>query len=134
MRRTEIIAAVDVGTTKVLTFVAELSPEGKVKIIGVGRSPSEGLRKGVVVDIAKTREAIEDSVARAERMATVNLDSVYVGVTGAHIQSYNTTGAVTIHSPDRPACWPCPRTGKFCMSLTAPTRWTGWMASPTPWA
>ncbi len=100
MRRPTIVAGIDVGTTKILTVIAEAQPGAMPVILGVGKSPSRGLKKGVVVDLPKTREAIEDSVARAERMAGVSLDSVYVGVTGSHIRSMNTSGAITISNPD----------------------------------
>lgn len=100
MRRPQIIAGIDVGTTKILTVIAEANGEGLPVILGIGRSPSHGLKKGVVVDIQKTRDAIEDSVARAERMAGVNLDNVYVGVTGSHIRGMDTSGAITISNPD----------------------------------
>jgi cell division protein FtsA len=92
----ELVVAVDIGTTKVCTLVAEVAGEEQIEILGVGMAPSTGMRKGVVVDIRATSAAIRESVDAAEQQAGVNIASVYVGVTGEHIASLNSRGGVNV--------------------------------------
>jgi len=94
--RRRIVGGLDVGTTKVCTCIGELTADGAVAIIGVGVSPSHGLRRGVVVDLEATARAIQESVTAAERMAGFSLESVYVGVSGTHISSLNSSGVIAI--------------------------------------
>lgn len=96
MAKSEIVVALDIGTTKVCTLVAEVSGEDHVAILGVGLAPSTGMRKGVVTDISATAAAIRDSVAAAAQMAGVHIATVYVGITGEHIESLNSRGTVEI--------------------------------------
>lgn len=96
MAKSEIVVALDIGTTKVCTLVSEVSGEDQIEILGVGNTPSTGMRKGVVVDISATAAAIRTSVAEAERMAGVDIATVYVSVTGEHIASLNSRGAVNV--------------------------------------
>ena len=79
-RRAHILVGLDIGTTKICAIVAEVSEDGSVNIIGVGASPSRGLRKGVVVDIESTVESIKKAVEEAELMAAVQINSVYTGI------------------------------------------------------
>src|SRR5262249_61598826 len=79
-----VIAGLDVGTTKICCVIAEWSPVGNLDIVGVGTSPSRGLRKGVVVNIDSTVESIKHAVAEAEEMAGVEIPSVIAGVAGGH--------------------------------------------------
>ncbi len=90
----------DVGTTKIACIIGELDTTGELKIIGVGVSPSDGLRKGVVVNIEKTVHSIQKSVEEAELMAGVDVDSVYVGIAGDHIRSFTSKGVVAISHED----------------------------------
>ena len=96
MAKSDIVVALDIGTTKVCTVVAEISGEEHIEILGVGSVPSSGIRKGVVVDIGATTAAIRDSVAAAAATAGVHIATVYVGVTGEHIASLNSRGGVTV--------------------------------------
>lgn len=96
MVKSEIVVALDIGTTKVCTLVGEVSGEDQIEILGLGSAPSTGMRKGVVTDIGATASAIRDSVAAAERMAGVHIASVYVGLTGEHIASLNSRGTVNV--------------------------------------
>lgn len=96
MAKSEIVVALDIGTTKVCTLVAEVSGEDHVAVLGVGLAPSTGMRKGVVVDISATANAIRESVAAAEQMAGVSIGTVYVGITGEHIASLNSRGTVEV--------------------------------------
>jgi len=96
MPRGDIVVGLDVGTTKVASIVAEITPEKEVNIIGVGSNPAVGLRKGVVVDLGDTVRSIERAVEKAERMAGVDIEGVYVGVAGEHISSLNNQGVVAV--------------------------------------
>jgi len=94
--KSEIVVALDIGTTKVCTVVGEVFGEDQIAILGVGLAPSTGLRKGVVVDLTATVNAIRESVAAAEQMAGVHIGAVYVGITGEHIESLNARGRVDV--------------------------------------
>jgi len=89
------LAAIDVGTTKICTIMAETYDEG-LRVLGVGVAPSHGLHKGLVLSISEARESVRQSVRMAEQMSGRKLDSAYVGVTGRHITSINKTGTVSI--------------------------------------
>ncbi len=103
MGRKEYIAGLDIGSTKCCCVLAEVDMETlTVDIIGVGLTPSGGLRRGVVVDLDATTEAIKSAVDKAQRMAgTVSIRSVVVGITGEHVSSLNSRGVVAITSPDK---------------------------------
>src|SRR4030042_1889409 len=90
------IAAIDVGTTKVCTIMADLIDREDLRVLGVGVTPSHGLHKGLVTNINEARESIRKSVRLAEQMAGRRLESAYVGVTGRHISSVNNRGSVAI--------------------------------------
>jgi len=81
--------------------IAESDDSGAVSVIGVGESPAEGLRKGVVVNIEKTVQAIQAAAVQAERMAGQRIESVVVSLTGPHLQSQNSTGVIAVARPDR---------------------------------
>ena len=100
MARGEIIAGLDIGTTKTCAVIAASGPDG-LEIIGIGEAPSTGMRKGVVTDLEETVRAIEAATEKAERMAGVHVSHVYVGVTGEHIQSTNNRGVVSVSGDDR---------------------------------
>lgn len=91
-----IITAIDVGTTKICVLIAQKITEDSVQILGIGKVPSHGLRKGVVVDMAKTVISIKEAIDQAQLMANIKIDSAVIGVSGAHIQSRNAYGAVPI--------------------------------------
>jgi cell division protein FtsA len=95
MAKRELIVGLDIGTTKICTLVAELHEDG-IDVIGIGRHPSRGLRKGVVVDIESTIQSIKKAVEEAEIMAGADIQSVYVGIAGGHIKGFNSTGIVKI--------------------------------------
>ena len=92
------IVAVDVGTTKVCTLVGELNEESELRIVGIGISPSRGLRKGIVLDIEDATEAIALSVNKAEQISGYEIDSAYVGIAGAHISAVNSRGVAGMTS------------------------------------
>src|SRR5690606_30714005 len=90
----------DIGTTKIGVIIGEAGPDGELKIVGVGTSPSDGLRKGVVVNIDKTVKSIQKAVEEAELMAGVDVGSVYVGIAGDHIKSINSRGVIAVSRSD----------------------------------
>ncbi len=95
----EIIVGLDVGTTKICAVVGEISGSD-INIIGIGTHPSIGLRKGVVVNIDSTVESIQKAVEEAELMAGCEISSVYAGIAGGHITSFNSRGIVAIKGPE----------------------------------
>jgi len=99
--RKNVVAAIDIGTTKVVTLIAELPEEGNsVEIIGYGVCPSRGLKRGIVVNIETTTQAISESVETAEEMAGCQIQDVYTGVSGSHIRSFNSHGIVAIRQQE----------------------------------
>ncbi|TRZ49963.1 MAG: cell division protein FtsA, partial [Dehalococcoidia bacterium] len=100
MSKERVVVGLDIGTTKVVALVGNVS-DGLIEIIGVGKAESNGLEKGVVVDIGRTIASIRKAVEEAENMADVAIDSVYVGIAGKHITSINNSGTVSINRPDR---------------------------------
>lgn len=95
------IAAIDVGTTKVCTIIADVNDGGALRVVGVGITPSVGLHKGLVVNINEARESIRESVRKAEQASNYKIESAYVGVTGRHVASMNNRGVVAITRNDR---------------------------------
>lgn len=91
-----LIVGLDIGTSKIVTIVAELLPEGTLKVIGLGQHPSRGLKKGVVVNIDSTMQAIQRSLEEAELMADCKIKTVFTGIAGNHIKSLNSHGMVKI--------------------------------------
>ncbi|MDQ1363128.1 MAG: cell division protein FtsA [Pseudomonadota bacterium] len=91
-----LIVGLDIGTSKVVAIVGEITPEGKIEIIGLGSHPSRGLKKGVVVNIESTVQSIQRAVEEAELMAGCQINSVYAGIAGSHIKSLNSHGIVAI--------------------------------------
>src|SRR3989344_5404784 len=101
MSKSQLISAIDVGTTKITTIIASLPPEAdKINVIGVATLPSKGLRKSQIVDIDETIEAITQSVESAERMAGYTIASALVSITGSHIESLNSKGVVAVAEPE----------------------------------
>ncbi len=89
------VAALDIGTTKTVAVIAEAADDG-VRVLGVGMSPSEGMRKGVVVDVKLAAQSIALAVEQAERMANMSIEGAYVGIAGSHISSINSRGVAPI--------------------------------------
>ena len=91
-----ILTSIDIGTTKICVLIAQYLDAEHVEILGIGKAPSDGLSKGVVVDIAKTIHSIKSAVQEAELMAGLTVESAYIGISGGHIQSVNSHGVVPI--------------------------------------
>jgi cell division protein FtsA len=101
MSQTRTYVGLDIGTTKISAIIAEMDPETRdIKIVGVGMSPSEGLRRGVVVNLEKTVASIARAVEEAERMAGVQVKGVYAGIAGDHIRSINSRGVIAVSRRD----------------------------------
>lgn len=96
-----LVVGLDIGTTKVCAIVAEMNGDGVVDVIGVGHSPSRGLRKGVVVNIEATVDSIRRAVEDAELMAGVEIRSAFVGIAGGHIKGINSRGVIAISGKNR---------------------------------
>jgi len=93
-RDSQIIVGLDIGTSKIACIVAEAGADGRLDIVGIGTHPSNGLRRGVVVNIESTVESIRLAIEEAELMADVDIKKVYVGIAGSHIRGYNSHGVV----------------------------------------
>ena len=100
MKRSRI-AAMDVGTTKVCTVIADVDENSLPRILGVGVAPTQGLQNGMVVNFNEAKQSIIESVRRAEQTAGHKLESVYVGVTGRHVNSVNNRGVIAITRNDK---------------------------------
>ncbi len=96
----KIIVGLDIGTTKIAALIAEVGAK-EIKLLGVGNTPSVGLKRGIVVNIDHTVESIKKAMAQAERMAGVGTREVYVGIAGDHIRSINSTGVVAVGRGDK---------------------------------
>ncbi len=91
-----LIVGLDIGTSKVVAVVAEVLPDGRHEVIGLGQHESKGLKKGVVVNIESTVESIQRALEEAELMADCQRSNVWIGIAGSHIRSFNSRGMVAI--------------------------------------
>ncbi len=96
-----IIVGLEIGTSKVCAVVGEQGAEGALNIIGLGQARSRGVRKGEIVDAALAEEDVRNAIVEAEKMANVEIRSVYLGVTGGHIRGFNNHGIHPVVSADR---------------------------------
>jgi len=92
----DLVVGLDIGTAKVIAVVAEVLPEGALRIAGLGVAPSHGLKRGVVVNIDATVQSIQAALKEAEMMAACRITRVYTGITGSHIRGQNSTGMVIV--------------------------------------
>lgn len=95
-KQENILVGLDIGTTKICGVVGEVTAGGGVDIIGIGTSPSYGLKKGIVVNIEQTVESIKKAVEEAELMAGVEINAVYTGIAGNHIRGFNSRGVIAV--------------------------------------
>lgn len=91
-----MLVGLDIGTSKIVAIVGEVTPDGGIEIVGLGSHPSRGMKKGVVVNIESTVESIRRAVEEAELMAGCTIHSVYAGIAGSHVQSQNSNGVVAV--------------------------------------
>lgn len=92
----DILVAIDVGTTKICVLVAQKISENNIEIIGIGKAPSLGIARGVVVDVAQAVHTIKQAIKEAELMSGIKIETIGVGISGSHIQSINSHGIVPI--------------------------------------
>ena len=95
-----LLVGLDIGTSKVVAIVAEVSPEGFIEVIGLGSSASRGLKRGVVVNIESTVQSIQRAIEEAELMAGCEINTVYTGIAGSHVKSLNSHGIVAIRDKE----------------------------------
>lgn len=96
MNDERIIVGLDIGTTKICTVIGEIASDGVLDIIGEGTVPSDGLRKGVVVNLERTIASVKQSIAAAERVAGVEVKSALIGVAGSHLKAFTSHGMAAI--------------------------------------
>jgi len=101
MPKNGYIVGLDIGTKKVTAIIGEITEERKVEVIGIGTADSKGLRKGVVVNLDVTSSAIKKAQEEAELMAGVEIGSAFVGISGAHIKSFNSRGVIAVSGKNR---------------------------------
>jgi len=92
----DLVVGLDIGTAKVMAVVAEVLPDGSLRLAGFGSAPSNGLKRGVVVNIDATVHSIQQALKEAELMADCKITRVYTGITGSHIRGLNSSGMVAI--------------------------------------
>ena len=92
MSREQLFVGLEIGTTKICVIVAEGLPDGSIHILGVGETPSRGVRKGEIIDFASVTECIREAIIDAEEKSNVEIRSVWVALSGAHLQSFNNRG------------------------------------------
>src|SRR6186713_1198791 len=96
MSRDQIVVGLEIGTSKVCAVVGEVKGDGTVKILGVGQAPSRGVRKGEIVDFETAGKCVREALADAEEKSDVMVGSVYLAVSGGHIESFNNRGSINI--------------------------------------
>jgi len=96
----DLVVGLDIGTAKIMAVVAEVLPNGELRIAGLGVAPSHGLKRGVVVNIDATVQSIQQALKEAEMMADCKISRVYTGITGSHIRGQNSTGMVIVRDKE----------------------------------
>src|SRR5688572_12784266 len=104
MGRDNIVVGLEIGTSKVCAVVGETRDDGTIRILGVGQAPSRGVRKGEIVDFETAGKCVREALADAEEKSDVMIGSVYLAVTGGHIESFNNRGSITIPEEREEIC------------------------------
>ena len=94
----DLVVGLDIGTAKVIAVVAEVLPDGDLRVAGLGVAPTHGLKRGVVVNIDATVQSIQAALKEAEQMAACRITRVYTGITGSHIRGHNSTGMTIVRN------------------------------------
>ncbi len=100
-RKEQYLVSLDVGTSKMAAIVAEATEDGGLDIIGVGVAEAQGIRRGVVVNLEAAVESIKKAIEEAELTAGVEIDSVHLGLSGAHLKAFNSRGVVAVAGKNR---------------------------------
>lgn len=98
--KANIVAGLDIGSSKVVCFIAEMDEFFNPRIIGYGQYASSGMKRGMIIDMDRTEQAVRESVHQAEEMAGVTIDSVVVSLGGVHLRSHTTDGLVVLHNQE----------------------------------
>src|SRR5262252_7588774 len=96
MASSNLMIGLEIGTSKICVVVGEGRSDGTIKILGVGQTPSRGIRKGEIVDFETVMKCVHEAVVDAEQKSDVMIKSVYVAVAGSHLQSFNNRGCVML--------------------------------------
>lgn len=96
----QIVVGLDIGTTKICAIVGKRNEFGKINILGIGKSHSDGVSRGVVVNIEKTVQAIREAITEAEKQSGIRIEVVHVGIAGEHVRSMQHKGIITLSNPD----------------------------------
>ena len=104
MARDDILVGLEIGTSKVCAVVAETRHDGTIKILGVGQTPSRGVRKGEIVDFDTAGKCVREALADAEEKSDVMIRSVFLAVTGGHMDSFNNRGSINIPEDREEIC------------------------------
>lgn len=96
----KIIVGLDIGTTKICAIVGKRNEYGKINILGLGKAHSDGVSRGVVVNIEKTVQAIREAISEAEKHSGIKIEVVHVGIAGEHVRSMQHKGIITLNNPD----------------------------------
>lgn len=96
----KIVVGLDIGTTKICAIVGKRNEYGKINILGLGKADSDGVSRGVVVNIEKTVQAIREAISEAEKQSGIKIEVVHVGIAGEHVRSMQHKGIITLNNPD----------------------------------
>ena len=99
--RDRYLVGLDIGTSKVAAIVSEMMDDGSLEIIGIGMAEAKGIRRGAVVNLEAAVESIKHAVDEAELMAGVEIDSVYIAISGPHIKGFNSRGVIAVAGKNR---------------------------------
>lgn len=101
MTNDRVITAIDIGTSKIATLIAQIPVDGPINVLGVSTTDSKGMRKGQIIDIDEVVQAVNASLDAAERMAGYSVGQTFVSIGGVHIESQNSRGVVAVSEPDK---------------------------------
>ena len=146
MAREDIHVGLEIGTSKVCAVVAECREDGDVRLLGVGETPSRGVRKGEIIDFENASNCVRDALSDAEEKSDVEIKSVWLSVTGGHVESFNNRGSVTLHEEGSEITEyemqevelkakeiSLPRKISSCIRSSSITTWTASRACSTRW-
>jgi cell division protein FtsA len=100
-KKDQFVVGIDIGTHKVCAIVAQITDEGRLDVIGIGQAESKGVRKGVVINLEATIDAVKRVVEEAELMAGVEIGSAFVGLAGSHVRGFNSRGVIAVSGKNR---------------------------------
>src|ERR1041385_1383243 len=99
--RERYLVGLDIGTSKVAAIISEMMDDGSLEVIGIGVAEAKGIRRGAVVNVEAVVDSIKRAVDEAELMAGVEVDSVYIAISGPHIKGFNSRGVIAVAGKNR---------------------------------